>query len=55
VLHIIFLSEILKDREQKQLVGVDEWIILKYILKKQNWRVWAGLIRLRISSGGSLL
>jgi hypothetical protein len=35
--------------------SVDERAILKWILKKYDWRAWTGLIWLRIRIGGGRL
>jgi hypothetical protein len=43
--------ESLKGRDHPEDLGVDGKIILKLILEKYSWRVWTGLIWLRIDSG----
>jgi hypothetical protein len=47
----------LKGRDLLEDVGVDGRTILKFILKKKNqdWRMWTGLIWLRIGINGRLL
>jgi hypothetical protein len=35
--------------------GIDERIILKWILGKYSWRLWIGFIWLRIGTGGGFL
>jgi hypothetical protein len=46
-----FWLESLKGRDYFEDVGVDGWIILKWILGKECWKVWIGFIRLRVGSG----
>jgi hypothetical protein len=36
-------------------LGTDERIILKWILKKQDGKIWIGFVWLRIGSSGRLL
>ena len=40
----------LRERDHLEDPGVDERIILRWILRK--WDAWTGLIRLRIGTGG---
>jgi len=44
-------------RERDYLVdpGLDGWIILRYIFRKWNLRVWTGSTWLRIGTGGGHL
>jgi len=44
----------LKARDQLVDTGIEETIILKYVLKIR-WRLWTGLIWLRIETGGRLM
>jgi hypothetical protein len=50
----IFIGK-LKGKKRLEGVEVDERIILKSVLKKQDTRVWTGFIWLRKVSGGGLL
>ena len=45
----------LRDRDQLEDVGVDGRIILKGVFRKWNEEAWAGLIWLRIGTGGGRL
>jgi hypothetical protein len=45
----------IKKRDNLDDLGVDGRIILKYISRKQVWRLWAGLICFRIGISGGLL
>jgi hypothetical protein len=38
------LSETLTDRDCFKDLGMDKWIILKLILKKQGGKVWIGFL-----------
>jgi hypothetical protein len=44
------LSEVLKGEPPRKVLGVDRWIILKYV-----GRMWAGFMWFRIGTIGSLL
>jgi hypothetical protein len=50
-----FWSENLKGRNYSQDKGIDERKILKWILEKQEGKVWTGCIWLRIGTSGRLL
>jgi hypothetical protein len=45
----------LKGRDYSEDLGVDGRIILKRNFGKWGWRVWIGLIWLRIGAGGGLI
>jgi hypothetical protein len=45
--------ESLKGRYHLDDLGIDGWIILKYILRKCGVIVWTGLMWLRIETGES--
>jgi hypothetical protein len=45
----------MREGDHLEYPGVDGRIILKYFLKKWDGRTWAGLIWLRIVTGGGLL
>jgi hypothetical protein len=51
----MFKSENLKERDQCEDPGVDERIILQWILKNLGVRVLTGFIWLRIGINGGLL
>ena len=44
-----------RDGDRLEDPGVDERIILKWILEKWDGRAWTGLTWLRIGTGGGLL
>jgi hypothetical protein len=44
-----------EEKDNLEGTGVDERIILKWILKKYDGRVWTGFIWLRIRAGSGLL
>jgi hypothetical protein len=50
-----FWLEDLKGRGHLEDIGVDERIILEWILEKQDGKVWTGFIWLRIVTIGGLL
>jgi hypothetical protein len=35
--------------------GIGERILLKWIIKKYDWRAWSEFIRLRVETSGGLL
>ena len=45
----------LRERDHFEDLGVDGPMIRKWISKKWDWITWAGLIWLRIGTGGGLL
>jgi hypothetical protein len=47
--------ENVKGRDHLGVTGVDEWMILKRILKKLNIRMWTGFIWLGIGDSGGIL
>jgi hypothetical protein len=49
------VSENLKGRDHSGDLEVDRKIILKWIFGKYGWKVWSGLIWLRIGTNGGLL
>jgi hypothetical protein len=52
--HKILVCKLEEYRPLEEYLGVDGRILLKLILGKQVWRVWIGLIWLRIGTGGRL-
>jgi hypothetical protein len=44
-----------KGKNHLENLGIDEGIILKWILKKWDWEVWTALIWLRTETGGGRL
>jgi hypothetical protein len=44
-----------REGKRPEDLGVDERVILKWILAKWVWRVWIGFIWLRVRIGGVLL
>ena len=53
--HRGFWWEDLREGDHLGDLGVDERIILKWILKKRDEESWTGLIWLRIGTGGGRL
>ena len=49
-----FVGEILKERGYLEDPGID-WVILKWILKKQDGRTWNEFICFMIKKSGGLL
>jgi len=45
----------LKERGHLKDLGVGKRIILQHILQKYDWRMWTGLLWLRLGTGGGLL
>jgi hypothetical protein len=54
-MHIAYWSESQNERDHWEDKDVGGWTISKWILEKQDWMVWIGLIRLRIGTSGGLL
>jgi hypothetical protein len=50
-MHAKFLSVTVKGREHLEELGINDWIILEWVLGKQGGKVWTGFIWLRISDG----
>jgi hypothetical protein len=50
-----FRLESLKGRGHMEDLGVDEIVILKWILRKEGVRLWTGFIWLRMGTGWWLL
>jgi hypothetical protein len=53
--HIGHWWESHKERDHKEDKDAGGWIILKWILERQDGAVWTGLIWLRIGHNGGLL
>jgi hypothetical protein len=54
-MHIRFWSETTKGKDYSKDVGVDEKIILEWILEKYGGKFWTGFIWFRVGiSGGHL-
>jgi hypothetical protein len=53
--HIGYRLERRKERDHWEVQEVDGWMMLKWILERQDEVVWIGLIFLWIGSGGGLL
>jgi hypothetical protein len=51
----IFWVENLKGRDHEEDIGVNEWILLEWMLGKYGGKVWTGFIWLRIETNGGLL
>jgi hypothetical protein len=47
-MHTKFCLESLRGRDQLEDLGIDEKIILKFILGKQGWRMWIGFTWLTV-------
>ena len=43
------------ERDHLECLGLDASIILKWIIKKWDWKSWTGIIQLRIGTGGGHL
>jgi hypothetical protein len=54
-MHFKFRLENLKGRNYLEGLGIDGMKILRWILKKQDVKVWTGFIWLRILTSGVLL
>jgi hypothetical protein len=54
-MHTKFWFESLKARYCWEDLGIDRRIILKWLLRNSNGRVWIRFIWLRIGTGGGLL
>jgi hypothetical protein len=54
-MHIGFWLEVLKERKNLVDLGINVIIILKWILKKYNGKVWNGFVCLRTRRIGELL
>jgi hypothetical protein len=54
-MHIAYWWECEKERDHYENLDVGGWIILKWILQRQDGVVWTGLIWLRIGTNGRLL
>jgi hypothetical protein len=54
-MHTQFWSEILKERDNLEDIGIDRKIILEWIFEKWSEKVWTGCIWLRIGTSGGLL
>jgi hypothetical protein len=50
-----FLSQNLKGRDYLGYTTVDRKIILKWVLRKLDMRLWTGFMQLRIGPSGRLL
>jgi hypothetical protein len=50
-----FRSENLKGRGHLENLGIDDRLILEWILGKYGWKVWTGCIWLRIGTSGGIL
>jgi hypothetical protein len=51
----IFWLENLKGRDHSEDLGVDGWIILEWILRKQGGKVQTGFVWLKVVTFGGLL
>jgi hypothetical protein len=49
------INEVPERKSHLKDLGVDRWIILKYIFMRQDVRLWVGFSWLRIGSRGELL
>jgi hypothetical protein len=54
-MHKKFWSVDVKGRDHLEDLGVDETVILKWILRKYGGKVWIGFIWLRVGISGGLL
>jgi hypothetical protein len=54
-MHIGYWWESQKVRDHWEDQDVGGWTILKWIVERQDWVVWSGLIWLRIETSGELI
>jgi hypothetical protein len=53
--HTTFWPENMKGRNHKEDLDIDGMTVLKWILKKDDVRVWTGFIWLRVGTSGGLV